>query len=815
MPYRWTLTDLNSPYMGSEVLTADPIGWDDGTYTIKRSEIYKGAFHEYTTSLKFHCDGGGKEFVDTVYQTFDIDGRIDVLVEYDCDGSGVYDILFNGIINLASYKTDGEYTTVNIEKSDLLTKLFNRDEISVDLETTTSIGGSSITAPTATILNMHSQNIFFKSAAEGELYPLTTTVIANVVNSQTSKGFITSQLTNTITEADYFTGWNEFTDFSHPGYSTSNTSLPPIFESSSLDVEYPATYTYNANFSGIFWDRVTVANTRINSAHELTLAWGDTLANAIANNSFITLYTSGGYTANGTDDSVVFDTTPLTGTINLNFGDSVWLYWFENEVVTTGPYTSTLQYDYIYDIAKISLEINSLAMETTAKTILVHEAFNQVVDAIADSNNNFYSEFYGRTNSEKISYADDGCGSKIAITNGLNIRKIAKPIHASFKELYENFDCLHNIGMGIVDNVVRVEPISYWYDGTTKIISLPNVNKYEEINDNSKYINKVDIGYANWESEFRGGLDEVCAKHEYSTEISSIKNALTKVAQYIASGYCIEFTRRKWNDEKTQDWRYDNNNFLISVRNCWIGQVGFSFSGNVIKIDTNPPFVIISTGDLITISGAGSNDGVYTVNVVIQNDENILWFSTIETFTDIGRIDNVSICYNTHPFYRTEKYNDSFNYGAGMTSLATAYNLRLTPSRMLLPHLKTITSGLQIIQGDIKFVKGSGNTELECSAIVTAYTDGCPEEYKGQQLSEKQSFAWNDSNVLDIAPIWMPTKYKLEYPLSYNEFKTIKANPYGYVEFYKFSDDIKAGFILNMEYKMKTGLTVFELLKKY
>jgi hypothetical protein len=810
MPYRWTLTDLNSPYLGSEVLTSDPIGWDEGTYTIKRSELYKGAFHEYTTSLKFHCDGGGKEFVDTVYQTFDIDGRIDVLVEYDCDGSGVYDTLFNGIINLASYKTDGEYTTVNIEKSDLLTKLFNRDEISVDLETTTSIGGSAITAIDTTTLNLHSQNIYFKSAAEGESYPLTTTVISNVVNGQASKGFIASQITNIITEADYFTGWNEFTDFSHPGYDTSTTSLPPIFESSSLDVEYPATYTYNANFSGTFWDRITVANTRINSSHVLNLAWGDTLFNAIAIGNFVSLYSSGGYTFSGTDDSIAFDTTPQTGNITLNFGDSVWLYWFENETITTGPYTSTLQYDYIYDIAEISIEINSIAATTTAKTVLVHEAFNQVIDAIADSNNNFYSNFYGRIDSEKVSYDEDGCGSKIAFTNGLSIRKIAKPIHVSFKELFENFDCLHNIGMGIVGGVVRVEPISYWFDGATKIISLPNVNQYEESNDNSKYINKVDIGYANWEAEFRGGLDEVCTKHEYSTEISSVKNPLTKIAQFIASGYSIEFTRRKWNDEQTQDWRYDNNGFVIAVQRKFYGDLRFTAT-NSLKVN-NASFSNMSNGDTLIISGTGTNDGVYTVASF-----SIGTFSTTITLVETVNTESISAYIEniTNPIYKSEIYSDAFNYGSGMVSLDTAYNLRLTPSRMLLPHLKTVTAGLQVIQGNVKFVKGSGNTELQCSNIVTAYTDGCPEEYKGQQLSEKQSFIWNDSNVLNIEPIWLPTKYKFDYPLTYNEFKTIKANPYGYVEFYKFSDDIKSGFILNMEYKMKTGMTTFELLKKY
>ena len=58
MRYRWTLTNLSN--LDTEVLSKDPIGWDEGVYTIKRSEEYKGAFHEYSVPLKFHCKGGGK-----------------------------------------------------------------------------------------------------------------------------------------------------------------------------------------------------------------------------------------------------------------------------------------------------------------------------------------------------------------------------------------------------------------------------------------------------------------------------------------------------------------------------------------------------------------------------------------------------------------------------------------------------------------------------------------------------------------------------------------------------------------------------------
>jgi hypothetical protein len=805
MPYRWTLTNLSD--LTTQVLTRDPIGWDEGTYSIKRSDIYKGAFHEYTTSLKFHCDGGGKGFVDTVYQNEDIDGRIDVLVEYDCDGSGTYDTLFNGIINLASYKTDGEYTIVNIEKSDLLTKLFNRDEISVDLETTTSIGGNAITSPTPTTLQLHSQNIFLKSAAQGAA-SFTASIDVGVVDAFTYRGLISHQLTNIRTDAENFAGWNEYSDYGYPGQTKNTSDLPEIFEATDSNVDFPATYTYRLDFSGLFHDIVVGTPTRINSGHSLTLAYGATLNTATT----ITLYSGGGYTTGLTDYTSSFDTTPLTGTIALNYGDKVWLYWFQSEVISTGPYNDSHIYEWDYDKAEFSLEINSTTDETSAKTMLVHEAFNQVVDAIADSNGNFKSDFYGRTDSEKITYAEDGCGSKVAITNGLNIRKIEdKNILCSFKSLFENFDCLHNIGMGIVDSKVRVEPLSYWFDGTTQIISLPLVNSFEQKNDNRRYFNKIDIGYMKWESEFLGGLDDPNTKHEYSTIISSAKNTLTKLASYISSGYTIEFTRRKWNDVVTEDWRYDNDNFVIAVNKAFTGRIRFT-APNSLKVN-NAFFTAMEIGDILTITGTASNNVNFTVSAVVVGE-----FSTTITVVEAvvtETANSASLVDVNNSIYASEKYLGAFTYGAGMTSLTTAYNLRLTPARMLQSHLKTITAGLQIIQGDITFVNGEGNTDLECSAILPIYTDGCETDYRGQQLKENQSFAWNDSNVLNIEPIWLPETYTFEYPLTYQQFKTIKANPYGYVEFYKFAGDVKSGFILNMEYKMKTGMTKFELLKRF
>lgn len=727
MPYRWTLTDLTAPYLGSEVLTKDPIGWDNGTYTIKRSEMYKGAFHEYTTELKFHCNGGGKEYIDSVYQSEDIDGRIYVLVEYDCDGSGTYDELFTGIINLASYKTDGEYVTVNIEKSDLLTKLMNRDEVGVNLETITSIGGNTITAPATTTLTLPPVSILFENewVIEDGYYHEDT----RVIGSGAFETWVTPSMG--ISKGDM--------DTVYPGVETNDDSSFAFFEGllytnplltvRETGVNYPITVNYDLSIIGTFADdETTGGGFRDNQSVQLKLIYGhidientSSITDAVAWN--IGTYTVDNYT---TPFNIV-----ATGSFQLQQGDSVWLVW-QYYNVASGTYTT--HYSWDYDRSYLRLNSRTTYDATEAKTMLVHEAFNQVVDSIADYDNNFKSDFYGRTDSDKRTYVSDGCGSQIAITNGLNIRIFPnKPIHCSFKELFETFDSLHSIGMGIVDGLVRIEPMTYWFDSATKIITLPLVNKYEVKNDNRRYINKIEIGYQKWESEFKGGLDEPCSKHEYSTKINSTKNTYNKLSKFIASSYAIELTRRKnINVLPSEDWRYDNDNFLIcTTRDAYAGLV----------VDT---------------------------------------------------------------------YGYNFSEGANMQALASAYNFRITPARMLLAHMNIITAGLQLIQGVIRFVKGEGNLLFR----VKQDTNSCPENYNNQALQENQNLNWNDSNVANISPLWSTETYSFEYPLSYTEFKTIKANPYGYVEFYKFSGESMYGYIMNMEYKMKTGMTKFELLKK-
>lgn len=742
--FRWTLTNLGDST--SEVLNKDPKGWEQMTLRLSRDKLYHGVFTEFTLALKWHCEGAGKDFIDNVYQTEDVNGVIEVLIEIDCDSSGTYTELYTGRLNLASYQTDGEVTTCNIEKSDLFSKLKARDEISVDLESTTSIGGESITAPTAVDLSMHSQKILLEASMEGDV-PFTAVNNHTAQNSLLNQGLISHQLTVVNSEAESFTGWVDYDDFGNPGNTASTSLLPEIFEAIDANVQYPDTYTYNLQFSGTFYDKVNGSQTRITTAHSLVLRYGATLATSTA----ITLYTTAGYTTSLATYTEAFDTTALTGNITLEYGHKVWLHWFESGTITTGPYNDFWNFEYEYDTAEFSLSIDSTTDSSTAKTMLVHEAFNQVADSIADKDVSFYSEYFGRTDSEKVVYDEDGCGSLLAITNGLNIRQFEnKGIFCTLKDLFNSMNAVHNIGLTIEpydgiytpeQDVIRVEPISYFYDNTTQTLNLTRPVKVEVINDNSRYINSIQIGFDKWETEFKGGLDEPCTKHEYSTKVNAIKGQYNRLSPYIASGYAIELTRRK-RILQTEDWRYDNDNFLISVLR--------SAYGNFVSEEAGETFL------------------------------------------------------------------SSF---ANLLSFPTTYNLSLTPARMLIVHFNQISACLQTIQGDVSFINGEGNILAEGAKFQT----GCPNDYasaggigdSGNPLGENYSFPYNDLAIDNRVPLWLPEIYRFEYPLTAANLSSVRANPHGYIEVLDDHGNTRKGFILDLEYQLKTGRTKFELLRMY
>ncbi|HWB65009.1 MAG TPA: hypothetical protein VG603_15935 [Chitinophagales bacterium] len=1033
--FKWYITspDTND----SITLDNDPVGWQELTYTIQRHQLYQGIFKSFAGPLKFHNRGGGKDFVDTVYKQYDIDGRAYITLSADTDGRGNYEELFTGRLNFATYAEDGTFTTLYIEASDIYTKMLTRADVpvtvnpiklsinglpefeaieldnftagstteaathifdspfiesgntfivittdvngyavtdAVDYEgsTVAGPGGSSegttlqITAvidgqltisyancyspvylyvkgsdyslgqePISSISpqNFRLQGIGIQYEAEfkirdtvvtgtyvfgsagggincvsGYTYVVYTedvsgnqisssinytgsTGTGSVGSSNDSSIQITAITDTTVTVAytningnidlwsspgggagvnnpiatvlptteqatqqvlltnqtinagytyrgyqwfDAYTVFDNFGDITfsggndvgYPGNTDSTTAIPPVFDgfadpvlkypvSISMRIRLKGTLTQSLN-TGVAPQRTFTGTFFYKKGIEFPHDFG----------AFNDLFIASG-TINSDHESYSFD-FDTTITLLLNQGDKIWIGSSLGLEFLEGAVNTDIAFTWEFTESDIDFQILTFAAETNCEAVMVHEAFNQVVDSIADSDGNFYSEFYGRTDSQKRTYASDGEGSAKAITNGLCLRgHTDRYISASFNQLFKAMQALDNIGMTIdSNNRVRIEKLSYFYDADTILLILPNVNEYARRNDNTRYYNQVDAGYNKYETEifFKNGLDEIHSRRSYATRVGSAKgrpninygkeqlgdtdNKLNIVSDFIAGNYAIELTRRKNLKWAHDDFKYDNDNFILEAGKTMRLQCQFAIGGRIfVKGLITPP-----AGTTLHISGSASNDGSFT----IKNYE--VYRTATETQTTLFMAEGTNtesyvLC--TITFQQPQILTAASVLQTNIENvidpvLANDWlNMTITPARILQNHMNKIVAGLQTIHGQVQFLTGTGNY----NAVTQMYANGQQQDYNGHALSESASLDWDDSLVRNITPIWGTEVYVFDYPLTYKQFRDVLANPHGLLIWNKFPGVYYFGFILTMTYNLNTGMAHFELIQ--
>lgn len=210
--------------------------------------------------------------------------------------------------------------------------------------------------------------------------------------------------------------------------------------------------------------------------------------------------------------------------------------------------------------------------ETNAPSFLLHDVAGAIIDRITGTEEKFYSEFLGSEKTLYKQYDEDGCQWTNALTRGLQLRQYTlseKPFSISFKKWWDGANPILNIGLGYEEingeQVIRVEEKSHFYNqssGTS--FDFSNVRDIVRKYDNDRIFNKVEIGYARWESEDISGIDDPQSKRIYASRFKKIGQTITLLSEFIAASLAIETTRRTTR-EKSADYKYDNEFFLISI----------------------------------------------------------------------------------------------------------------------------------------------------------------------------------------------------------------------------------------------------------
>lgn len=539
MTFRFTLfNDTDS------IEINQPDGWRDAIVKLDRDEnfhslvqFFEGAFIFYGSND--HVDGGF-HFIKQSEIDFGPDADLRALIEIAPDDE-TYTTLHDGQFKLSDLEEmPDNKIKVPIIRDDFWAKFISRLDTAVNLQSTTDLDNNSISPAEAISLLLLSQKVRKRFYATSEDEP-------SVVGAIAVDGF-------DIPPGEYgIIDWpveeqSEVTQIFH--YPIVDSPTRP-FEK--LSVEFAGTY---------FFDIQIPANYII----EYTFVPADIDIVFQKNNETPILFTRTNEGTDGVDGTTYFR---YSTTIDLKVNDEIRVYAINNHA------TSTIEVRfYRYSIFQMYIEIiaDTLYPESTAPSFLLHDVAGAIIDRITGTQERFYSEFLGSEKTLYKQYDEDGCQWTNVLARGLQLRQYTlseKPFSISFKKWWDGANPVLNLGLGYEEvngeQVIRVEEKEHFYNqssGTSYDFS--NVRDIVRTYNNDRIFNKVEIGYARWESEDISGIDDPQSRRTYASRFKKIGQTITLLSEFIAASLAIETTRRTTR-EKSADYKYDNEIFLISI----------------------------------------------------------------------------------------------------------------------------------------------------------------------------------------------------------------------------------------------------------
>jgi len=755
MRFRFT---LESEYLGSLTLPKDPKGWNEIETVIKRGLEYHGTFYNTMVQLEFTC-GSGKEYIDEVYETYGVDGVINITIQIDCGGgSGVssandysddysddygsliqsstaanYQDFFIGTLDLSKYNKNTRSTFVDILQSDFLQKVINRFETTVDVLSPASIDEVALDPITdfPSDITLHSKRIvldvnyeyFDDNGSLPTIFPIDSVSVALPL----------IKVVDDIGGALDTTSPYVFS-FLNIGGAAGEQNIPPIYENNTA---FPLILAIDYNIVG----ELVIKNTYTSTMNVDVLIQTDGSSYSTDPIYPTILQHQSGIFVNGSTNTTININASGTLAATVAAGDRVYLTFLFGNVEGNNVSPGLFEFLSFTPIGfQFDFSTQSVTLPSAAKIFKIHELGAAIGQRITSQADCFRSNLLGRLNSAPNTYLQNGCGSFMGVLNGKHIRGFAvtnSPLFCSMADYFKTLNSIWNVGIGFEkvadDYFIRLEQKEYFYD-TTVLIQCPNANEIKTSVAKEYYISDIYIGYDNWETENQNGLDEFNTKRQYTTGIKSIESRLNVESPMIASMYSIELTRRA--GVSTLDYPYDNDNFIICLKR--------------------------------TLDGTGA-----------PSELNL-----------------------------AEK-NENFTIATNFKSPATAYNIRISPARNLLNHMNSIAGSIiKYPLRAVKFLYGEGNYTVETQ--LTA--DTCSNNFDNELLIENQDITVAEALA---TPIWIPEYLEFDYPLSFSDFQYIKENPYKCIEVSNTNSNFTKGYIIELRYKPVGGMAYFKLLRAY
>ena len=824
----------------------EPVGFDAGSFMIERDDKYHGFNYEFSTdSLKYEIGTVGYNYLKTKLTTEGTDSNVKFLYGFGLPEA--FTIFYYGKVDFNEYaeEQDGSYVGFKVRELDFDNVL--QTTFDIDQSTTPNLSlllYSKVIPKEITYLSPKPNQVI---TTELDLYPkmfYPADSLAGMINIPYQDPIKYHIFVNDGREGDNIEGFVTYdfqVDTNDP--ATEGAGLKFLFRALEAGV-------YRIDVSVTF--RMYLINPSAFLSDDPTYSWMKLIIFETADDG---VTVSGAVTT--LDRTEVLNDPVADGYIDLRFettqtidGNGVlekctYLY-FQIDPLDLPSFFGTgafIEYVYILpyegDARQPSITVSAETLETSSKanTIKPLNLLESVFSQAAEAN-------YPIVSSD---FFDDGCGSKLTITNGFGVRGAElsdrTDIKVSPKKLVDSLLDLFCLGWGVeYDDVnrelVKIEGAEYFYQDV-EILALDEVSEYSLEVDTSMYYNEIEIGFSKYsksrETDKGNTLDDFHTKHTYNTPIKTNKNKLSVVSDLTLSGYEIEILRRKQFEESGND---DNANFREDEELFGVQAVDYTlFTGG-----TYTGFLTdLSVGDIIQLSttriivlGYAYFYGGQQLDVNVDSQGNKrtsvlsirygyyvptgFAFSVLGTFiqftvpidSDINPLSPTVVISNVGSEAYIVPESLQTITASNLVSPQTAYNLRYSPKRMLYNWAKLFNGGFfgKAVTDEIVFKQGDGNVELSTQFDVS---ETCRLGDLGRDTIVEDANV-QIQNLYGGLFLYSPLKASFSTSLSFEQLTDLKkclrgrdgVRDYGYITVNNYCGTAQKVYITSLEYSPVT-----------
>ena len=139
----WKFYLEDGGYTATEI--ENPVGWADAVFNFKRDKILHGVFFEYSIPLKFY--GLGYNIIKTAYDADGVEAYQRIIIDVQCNSGDDYVNFYTGKLNFTKVQfqeSDVCFVEVVIEDDSCLSAFKNRQDQEVELSSLVSLDGETM-----------------------------------------------------------------------------------------------------------------------------------------------------------------------------------------------------------------------------------------------------------------------------------------------------------------------------------------------------------------------------------------------------------------------------------------------------------------------------------------------------------------------------------------------------------------------------------------------------------------------------------------------------------------------------------------------